>query len=162
MAIPFHFLSSQHPLQAANAVAALLILEDGRYIMQLRDDIPAIWYPGHWGLFGGSLNAGEDEIAALRRELKEELEIEFDKARLFTNFEFDLTPIGLHRCFRKYYEIRIASRDWERAVLHEGSDVRAFPGGEALALPMLSPYDAFALFLHWRRDRLSDLGRCAD
>jgi 8-oxo-dGTP pyrophosphatase MutT (NUDIX family) len=162
MVMPVHFLSSQQPLAAANAVAALLILEDGRYIMQLRDDVPQIWYPGHWGLFGGSLNPGEDEIAALRRELKEELEIEFDEARLFTNFEFDLTPIGLHRYFRKYFEIRIASRDWERAVLHEGSDARALNGEEALSLPLISPYDAFALFLHWRGDRMSDLGHYAD
>jgi 8-oxo-dGTP pyrophosphatase MutT (NUDIX family) len=162
MILPFHFLSSQQPLQAADAVAALLILEDGRYILQLRDDISPIWYPGHWGLFGGSVNPGEDDIAALRRELKEELEIEFDEARLFTNFEFDLSPIGLRRYFRKYYEIQVAAPDWERAVLHEGSDVRALPGDEALALPLISPYDAFALFLHARRDRMNNVGHRAD
>jgi hypothetical protein len=39
-------------------------------------------------------------------------------------------------------------------VLHEGSDVRALTGDEALSLPRISPYDAFALFLHHNRHRL--------
>jgi len=34
-----------------------------------------------------------------------------------------------------------------RLVLREGADMRALPGDEALALPRMSPYDAFALFL---------------
>ena len=37
---------------AQDAVAGILVLEDGRYLMQLRDDIPGIFYPDHWGLFG--------------------------------------------------------------------------------------------------------------
>jgi hypothetical protein len=40
-------------------------------------------------------------------------------------------------------------------VLHEGSDVRALTGDEALSLPRISPYDAFALFLHHNRNRLA-------
>ena len=36
-----------------DAVAALLVHEDGSYIMQLRDSKPEIFYPGHWGCFGG-------------------------------------------------------------------------------------------------------------
>ena len=50
-----HFLTSTLPLRASDAVAALIVLDDGRYLMQKRDDFPAIWYPGHWGLFGGGV-----------------------------------------------------------------------------------------------------------
>ena len=32
-----------------------------------------IFYPGHWGLFGGAMEPGEAADAALRRELQEEL-----------------------------------------------------------------------------------------
>ena len=53
-------------------VAALLVLDDGRYVMQLRDAIPRIFYPGHWGCFGGAVEAGEEPEQALRRELAEE------------------------------------------------------------------------------------------
>jgi 8-oxo-dGTP pyrophosphatase MutT (NUDIX family) len=122
--------------------------------MQLRDDIPGIWYPGHWGLFGGGVDEGEEEIAALRRELREELEFELREARLFATINYDLQPIGLDCYFRRYYEVPLTMTEWKRVVLHEGSDVRALTGDEALSLPKISPYDAFALFLHHNRNRL--------
>ena len=104
-------LTQQLPLQTGNAVAAILIDDRGRYLLQLRDEAPQIWYPGHWGLFGGSVEPGEDEVAALRRELYEELELEFAQARLFTRFEFDLRPLGLDRYFRSYYEIALSAAE---------------------------------------------------
>ena len=148
------FLGSRAPLQIGHAVAALLVLEDGRYIMQLRDDIASIWYPGHWGLFGGGVDDGEDEIAALRRELWEELELKVGEPRHFATLDYDLRPIGLDRYFRRYYEVAVSIAAWGRSVLHEGSDARALTGEEALSLPRISPYDAFALFLHHHRHRL--------
>ncbi len=153
--LPVNFLASGAPLKIGHAVAALLVLEDGRYIMQLRDDIPDIWYPGHWGLFGGGVDAGEDDIAALRRELWEELELELGEPRLVVVLDYDLRPIGLDCSFRRYFEVTVTTAAWQRAVLHEGSDVRAFTGEEALSLAYLSPYDAFALFLHHNRARLA-------
>src|SRR5215472_2096148 len=108
MTLPVNFLSSRAPLTTSDAAAALLVLEDGRYLLQLRDDIPQIWYPGHWGLFGGAVDPGEDAVAALRRELREELDFEFTEARHFVRFDFDLTPIGLERYFRTYYEVPVA------------------------------------------------------
>ena len=64
-AIDGNFLTSSVPLRAGSAVAAIIVVDRERYLMQLRDDAPHIWYPGHWGLFGGAIDAGEDEIAAL-------------------------------------------------------------------------------------------------
>jgi 8-oxo-dGTP pyrophosphatase MutT (NUDIX family) len=150
-----NFLRSRAPLSTGHAVAALLVLEDGRYIMQLRDDLPDIWYPGHWGLFGGGVDEGEDEFKALQRELREELELEVTQARLFATIDYDLQPIGLDCYFRKYYEVPVTLTAWNRVVLHEGSEVRALRGDEALSLPRISPYDAFALFLHHNRNRLA-------
>src|SRR5262245_25765419 len=92
-----NFLHSQAPLAVGDAAAALLVLEDGRYLLQLRDDLPHIWYPDHWGLFGGGVDHGEDAVAALRRELREELDLDMAEARPFVSFTFDLTPIGLKR-----------------------------------------------------------------
>jgi 8-oxo-dGTP pyrophosphatase MutT (NUDIX family) len=150
-----NFLRARAPLSTGHAVAALLVLEDGRYIMQLRDDLPDIWYPGHWGLFGGGVDEGEDEFKALQRELREELELEVTQARLFATIDYDLQPIGLDCYFRKYYEVPVTLTAWNRVVLHEGSEVRALRGEEALSLPRISPYDAFALFLHHNRNRLA-------
>ena len=54
-------------------VAIAMIECDGRWLLQLRDDIEGILYPGQWALFGGHLDPGETPEAALRRELEEEI-----------------------------------------------------------------------------------------
>jgi len=154
-AISGNFLTSSVPLRVGNAVAFIIVVDWERYLMQLRDDAPHIWYPGHWGLFGGAIDAGEDEIAALRRELREELELELETAKLFVRFDFDLTPMGLSRYSRAYYEVPIGSEACTRLVLREGADMRALSGDDALSLPRLSPYDSFALFMHHHRRRLT-------
>ncbi|MBS0245073.1 MAG: NUDIX domain-containing protein [Proteobacteria bacterium] len=153
MKIDGHFLTSRLPLRASDAAAAIIVTEDGRYLLQLRDDIPQIWYPDHWGLFGGAVDPGENEIQTLRRELKEELELDTADPQLFVGFDFDLKPTGLKRYFRNYYEVRIDAATLACLVLHEGAEMRTFTGDEALSLRLV-PYDAFALFLHYQRARL--------
>lgn len=147
-------LPAQPPLQIGNAVAALVIDEHGRYLLQLRDDLPQIWYPAHWGMFGGSVEPEEDELQALHRELDEELELKFTHARLFTRFEFDLRPQGLDKYFRSYYVIPVATAQIASFVLHEGVAMRSVPGEEALNMKLV-PYDGFALLLHHQCNRLA-------
>lgn len=55
------------------SVAIAIIYQDGKYLMQLRDDIPNIVYPGVWGFFGGHIEPGEEPEIALKRELIEEI-----------------------------------------------------------------------------------------
>ena len=55
------------------AVALAILHQNGRFLLQLRDDLPTIPYPGRWGLFGGHLESGESPLKALRRELLEEI-----------------------------------------------------------------------------------------
>lgn len=57
-------------------VALAMLERQGRWLVQLRDDIPGIVAPGCWGLFGGHLDAGESPEQALRRELIEEIAYE--------------------------------------------------------------------------------------
>jgi 8-oxo-dGTP pyrophosphatase MutT (NUDIX family) len=140
-------------LRIGNAVAGILIDAHGRYLLQLRDDLPQIWYPAHWGAFGGSVEAGEDELQALHRELYEELELEFAQAQLFSRFEFDLGPQGLGKYFRSYYEISIPAAELSHLALHEGSDMRWFSPNDALDLKLV-PYDGFAILLHHQRKRI--------
>jgi len=54
-------------------VALAMLERRGRWLVQLRDDIPGIVAPGCWGLFGGHLDPGETPEQALRRELIEEI-----------------------------------------------------------------------------------------
>ncbi|MCM1983940.1 NUDIX hydrolase [Lyngbya confervoides] len=55
------------------AIAILYQRNPWRFLMQLRDPLPTIVYPGHWGLFGGHLEPGESPEQGLRRELWEEI-----------------------------------------------------------------------------------------
>jgi 8-oxo-dGTP diphosphatase len=54
-------------------VALALLEQDGRWLLQLRDDVDGIVAPGCWGLFGGHLDPGETPEEAVRRELLEEI-----------------------------------------------------------------------------------------
>lgn len=147
------FLSATGRIRAADAVAALLQLEDGRYLMQLRDPKPDIFYPDHWGCFGGAVDAGETPEQTLRRELREELELTVTAAREFTRFDFDFGRLGQDKVYRIYYEAQVANADFSRLVLHEGAGFKAFAAAEILSQPRVTPYDAFAIWLHCRRDR---------
>jgi mutator protein MutT len=67
-------------------VSAILINPQGRVLLQQRDDNPAIRYPAHWSLFGGSIEEGETAADAVAREVKEEIDFEMRNFGLFREF----------------------------------------------------------------------------
>lgn len=81
--------SSPTPL---GSVAVAIIHQHDKYLMQLRDDLPNIAYPGVWGFFGGHIEPEEEPEAALRRELIEE--INFCAGEL-TKFRCDRVEVSL-------------------------------------------------------------------
>jgi 8-oxo-dGTP pyrophosphatase MutT (NUDIX family) len=154
------FLGSRSTLRATHAVAALLQLADGRYVMQLRDSKPEIFYPGHWGCFGGAVDAGEEPLAAMVRELVEELALTVEPAALrqFTRFTFDFGFAGDGIKVRTYYALTLPQADLDGLALGEGTDFAAFEPERLLAMPGVVPYDAFALWMHHARGRLASSG----
>ncbi len=56
-------------IQSAHAILIL----DGNYILQLRDDKPTIAAAGQWSLFGGKIKTGETPLQTIKREVDEEL-----------------------------------------------------------------------------------------
>jgi len=74
---------------------AIMPAEDGRYLMQLRDDKPGIHAPGALGLFGGHVEPGEAEEEGLRREIAEEIGYRPGAVSLFRHLYFPLEwPAG--------------------------------------------------------------------
>jgi 8-oxo-dGTP diphosphatase len=67
-------------------VAIAILYQNDRFLMQLRDNIPGILYPGHWALFGGHLEPGETSGDAVRRELMEEIGYVPDSLDFFGNY----------------------------------------------------------------------------
>jgi 8-oxo-dGTP pyrophosphatase MutT (NUDIX family) len=136
------------PLVPEDAVVAMIVVDQTRYLLQLRDPKPGIFYPAHWGLFGGAVDQGEAAEDALRRELKEELGLSLAASRYFTEFTFDFGFCGRGRVFRRYFEIHIGESEVEALTLGEGEAMEAFAARQILSDLPVVPYDAFAIWLH--------------
>jgi len=54
-------------------VAIALLIREGQFLLQLRDNIPTIVYPGHWAFFGGHIEPGETPETGVWREVEEEI-----------------------------------------------------------------------------------------
>lgn len=135
-------------LDFSDAVCALLILENKKYFMQLRDDKPGIFYPGHWGLFGGGVEYGEEPEEAINRELMEEIGLKNKQLNYFMRADYDFTNIGDRPRYRIFFEINISKEDINTFNLTEGMEMRAFTASELLTSFPVVPYDAFAIWLH--------------
>lgn len=83
-----HYLDLKRRLRETNGqgVSAILINAQGQLLLQQRDDNPAIRYPAHWSLFGGSIEEGETSATAVAREVKEEIDFEMRNFGLFREF----------------------------------------------------------------------------
>jgi len=149
-------LDRDTPLYPGTGSAALIVV-GGRYLLQLRDNKPGIFFPGHWGCFGGASDPGESPQQTLVRELGEELGLELDASLVcyFTAIDFDLTFAGLAPIRRYFYEIAIDPALYAKLRLNEGAAMRLF-GPEAILTGsvLMTPYDSFALWLHLNAKRL--------
>jgi 8-oxo-dGTP pyrophosphatase MutT (NUDIX family) len=140
-------------LRPGDAVAALIQLADGRYVLQLRDAKPDIFFPDCWGCFGGAIDSGETPEAALVRELGEELGLKLaaSAATRFTRFTHDFGFAGLGAVGRTYFHVSLP--DMAGIRLGEGAAIGAFAAEQALQDLRMAPYDAFALWMHYSRGR---------
>ncbi|MEN9519917.1 MAG: hypothetical protein RLZZ381_2505 [Cyanobacteriota bacterium] len=98
------------------SVAIAIIHQDGKYLMQLRDDISTIVYPGVWAFFGGHIEPGEEPEIALRRELREEINY---SAPVLTKFGSNQTGNYLRHIFSCPLTIPVSELD-----LQEGWDLK--------------------------------------
>ena len=97
-------------------VAIAILYRDGKFLCQLRDDIPNIRYPGCWALFGGHLEPGETAEAALLRELSEEIAwVPASVSFVCCDIEGDVV--------RQVFHSQL-SADVKDLVLHEGWDMQ--------------------------------------
>jgi 8-oxo-dGTP pyrophosphatase MutT (NUDIX family) len=138
-------------LRPASASAALITVGGTHYLMQLRDQKSGIFFPGHWGLFGGAIEAGESPEESLRRELEEELGLSVTSVQYFTEYAFDFSFCGCGHLTRRFFEVPIERHVVDQLNLHEGETMRLFTAREILTSPRVVPFDSFALWMHAAR-----------
>jgi len=114
-----------------------VLLVDGRYVMQLRDDKPGIAVPGVWSLFGGSVEEGEEPRTALLREIEEELCIQLCDSHFLWSAEHHLDFAATTARYW-LFEADITEL-WGRHRLTEGQAVQHFAFDELrdLTIPAL-------------------------
>lgn len=145
-----HLLQDISNLRFDNAVAAIIVIDDGRYLVQLRDDKAGIFYPNHYGLFGGAVEPGEDPVDALRRELHEELDLKPTSIRYFTRLDFDFTPVHYGHCYRIFFAVPLDRKKLGALTLGEGRRMEALPIQQLLLSERMVPYDSFAVWMHYQ------------
>jgi 8-oxo-dGTP diphosphatase len=112
----------------------LVVTEDSKLILHLRDEKPGILHPGCWAGFGGTVEVGESVEQALRREMWEETEIDVQNP-IFLAEECDEEGDG--SLISLYYVV--GGIDPSDIHLHEGSGVGVFEIEDLPSLNM-SPF----------------------
>lgn len=130
-----------------DSVAALIFRPDGRYLLQHRENRSDISFPNWWSLFGGARESGERAEDALRRELREELELIARECFPILGCTFESWIDG--RITRKiFFAVETTDREAQSLVLHEGQGMAWLTPDEILARgTRIVPYD-FGVILH--------------
>ncbi len=113
----------------------ILVNKKGELLLLLRDNNPAIPFPHHWDLVGGHVEERETPEEALRRELKEELELDLQGNVSNLQFfrRFDCFEGDVHVNIKYIYTGRI-DKELSELKLHEGERLAFFSPTEAISL----------------------------
>ena len=114
-------------IQSAHAI----LLLDGKYVLQLRDNHPNISASGQWSLFGGRVEQGEDPAYTVEREVHEELLI--SPASYLFLWSSDHCAEFEQEVIRMWFFEAQVNEVWGAHRLREGQAVGVF-GFEQLAV----------------------------
>ena len=135
------------PAGGAAGVQVILLDARDRVLLQLRDDVPGIPYPGTWCLPGGHLEDGEEPAAAAVRELREEMSL-------------DIAPSALHHVVSARRRYGLEHTFWTpldvdaaRLPLTEGQAVRFHTLGQIRSMDLGYEDNAVLEGFFARRDR---------
>ena len=100
-------------------MALAIVYQEDNFLLQLRDNIPTISYPNHWGLFGGHVESGKHPKQALKQELVEEINYKISNPIKFRVYN----EPNITRYFY-YSPLTVAI---EQLILQEGTDFGLVP-----------------------------------
>lgn len=106
-------------MRKVNVTNIVFYDKDNKFLMQLRDKTVKV-YPNYWGLFGGKIDEGENEIQALEREIQEELGYKLENYEFLFCDKYLLEGISYGNWFT--YMKKISDKEKMKMKLFEGSD----------------------------------------
>lgn len=112
-------------------VSVILTNDRGEVLLQLRDDRPDLLFPGHWTLPGGYVRVNETPDAAIRRELREEMELDLP----LTYWKVYEAPRA-GSTVRQHLFLGQLKMAPDSLPLHEGQALRFASADEVAQLPM--------------------------
>jgi len=95
-------------------IAKAIIVQNDRFLLQLRDDSPDITYPNQWSFFGGEVEPDETPWQALQRELDEELEWRPKQGSYLYHWINPEHPCRIH-----FFTVPFKGKE-SKLILHEG------------------------------------------
>jgi len=122
-----------------------IIIKNKKYLLQLRDNKKNIFFPNYWGLFGGRIDSGEMYIDAIKREIREELNLNVRIEKNILNTDYSV--IGLTKKRKLvYYECFV--KDFTNLKLTEGQKYKFFNFTELKNFNII-PMDYVAISSHY-------------
>lgn len=118
-----------------HCVSALLIDEQGKLVIQLRDNKPGLLFPAHWATLGGGIESGETPDEAIRRELTEEIE-PAPPVTFWRYFEHTFRVRGEERKVANHTYVGKLPLPLAEMKLYEGERLGAFAAHEIDTLPI--------------------------
>lgn len=108
---------------------AIVVNKAGEFLLQ-KKTLDYKWFSGGWSLFGGGIKDGETPLEAIKRELKEELGICFEKIKFFKKNSFE---IGNNSFENEVFLVNFNGRISE-IILNEGAGFAFFSKEELNSL----------------------------
>jgi len=130
------------------SVGALITDDQGRILLQKRDDFANIYFPGLWGVFGGAVENAETPVQAIIREVEEELSVVTFDPKLFLKWDICTEHLGAESRKRFFFHIHFDSEMVNSIKLQEGAEYRFFEPNDLPAFACIVPFDLAALSLY--------------
>ena len=122
-----------------------IIIVNNNYLLQLRDKKENISFPNHWGLFGGRLDDRENYLKALKREIREETNLDVRVKRKILCVNFSIIGLKKKRNLQ-YFECHIVGK--KKIKLSEGKKYNFFSFNQIKKLNIV-PMDFVAIKTHY-------------
>ena len=122
-----------------------IIVLKKKYLLQLRDNKKNIYFPNFWGPFGGRVGSNENFSEALKREIKEEINLIISIKKKIFSTTYDM--IGLKKKRKMIYYECLKTKNTQ-LILKEGKKFGLFKFEELKNLRIV-PLDFVAINTHY-------------